>query len=339
MESVDFVINFSDPYSVENYYHRIGRTARFGRYGISFLIMSKTAKIKFFSTKKYKLKIQPFSLNFKQNYPKKLIDGINERLRAKKTELEAEEKKVKSEMRRGVKRHQDVDKLMSWVDIETALFDEGNFRYFGENQQNSEIGDFGGILGGSDCVEQVGDAYDAPDKALERRGVDTGLKSAQNGRNKGSEKERIEGLKFEQEMIEMEIERLEKEERELLGLRKGEKLSEIHFLGSKADTNGEQIITLGKRLEPESGSGGPDEHPVNDSTEARLNIGTESKFEENQVEASFEDFKRLVGFLECPRCVENFERIQFMTHPARLPGFGPQGRKSVFMGLIQDLLG
>jgi superfamily II DNA/RNA helicase len=44
LESVDLVINFSDPYNPENYYHRIGRTARYGKYGVSFLLMNEKKK-------------------------------------------------------------------------------------------------------------------------------------------------------------------------------------------------------------------------------------------------------------------------------------------------------
>ena len=44
LESVDLVINFSDPYNPENYYHRIGRTARYGRFGVSFLLMNEKKK-------------------------------------------------------------------------------------------------------------------------------------------------------------------------------------------------------------------------------------------------------------------------------------------------------
>ena len=45
LESVDLVINFSDPYSPENYYHRIGRTARYGKFGVSFLLMNGAKKV------------------------------------------------------------------------------------------------------------------------------------------------------------------------------------------------------------------------------------------------------------------------------------------------------
>jgi superfamily II DNA/RNA helicase len=44
LEAVDVVINFSDPYSPENYFHRIGRTARYGQYGVSFLLMNSEKK-------------------------------------------------------------------------------------------------------------------------------------------------------------------------------------------------------------------------------------------------------------------------------------------------------
>lgn len=44
LEAVDVVINFSDPHSPENYFHRVGRTARYGQFGVSFLLMNAAKK-------------------------------------------------------------------------------------------------------------------------------------------------------------------------------------------------------------------------------------------------------------------------------------------------------
>lgn len=47
------MINFDDPFEMESYFHRIGRTARFGRYGASFLMMTEDKFNTFIGNKQY----------------------------------------------------------------------------------------------------------------------------------------------------------------------------------------------------------------------------------------------------------------------------------------------
>lgn len=57
LEKVDLVINYDDPYSAEVYFHRIGRTARFRKYGVSFLLMTEEKLSNFTGNKGYQFSI------------------------------------------------------------------------------------------------------------------------------------------------------------------------------------------------------------------------------------------------------------------------------------------
>ena len=52
------VINFDDPQDTDTYFHRIGRTARFGKSGCSFLLMTKKKFDLFRASKHYKYDIK-----------------------------------------------------------------------------------------------------------------------------------------------------------------------------------------------------------------------------------------------------------------------------------------
>lgn len=39
IQTLDIVIHFDTPASIETYFHRIGRTGRFGSFGLSFLLL------------------------------------------------------------------------------------------------------------------------------------------------------------------------------------------------------------------------------------------------------------------------------------------------------------
>jgi len=55
LNSVNFVISFDFPRKLETYFHRIGRTARYDKKGISIVfISSKKEKIKLIENIKYK---------------------------------------------------------------------------------------------------------------------------------------------------------------------------------------------------------------------------------------------------------------------------------------------
>lgn len=44
VDTLDVVIHFDQPSNQETYYHRIGRTGRFGTYGISLMFITELTK-------------------------------------------------------------------------------------------------------------------------------------------------------------------------------------------------------------------------------------------------------------------------------------------------------
>lgn len=63
-DNIDLVIHFDIPTTIETYFHRIGRTGRFGKYGVSFLL-SSNHDLNFFE--KYKnvlIKLNNFDGNY-----------------------------------------------------------------------------------------------------------------------------------------------------------------------------------------------------------------------------------------------------------------------------------
>lgn len=55
------MINFDEPIDPANYFHRIGRTARFGRYGASFLFLTEQRYRAFLQSKQYVFNIKQLS--------------------------------------------------------------------------------------------------------------------------------------------------------------------------------------------------------------------------------------------------------------------------------------
>jgi superfamily II DNA/RNA helicase len=41
IQEIDLIINFDFPREIETYYHRIGRTGRYGKYGVSVIFVTK----------------------------------------------------------------------------------------------------------------------------------------------------------------------------------------------------------------------------------------------------------------------------------------------------------
>lgn len=91
----------------------------------------------------------------------------------------------------------------------------------------------------------------------------------------------------------MEIQRIEQEERDLLGLREGEELLGIH---QSQEIENEQPIFLGKRTE------------IFDT-------------EIHQSEVDFNTFKKFFNFLNCEKCIENIDRIEEMGNRRDLTVF------------------
>lgn len=245
------MINFSHPYSPENYFHRVGRTARFGNYGVSFLLMDFGNRIEFLSQKEYKFKIKKFE--------KKYLDKINEKLLKKKNEREEnktnEKKNIYDIGSQGI--------LPKWMSAEVEIYDNSKFNFYKEKkEENSQ-------------------------------------KSSKTKTNK-TKIENEKDLEFESEMLEMEIKRLEKEERDLLGLREGEELAEIH---NDENIEKDKDVFIGKREQME--------------------------YDYEQPQADFKTFSKLFNFLECSKCIENIDQIEEL--------FNRKGEVTIFKKLIDDI--
>lgn len=299
LESVDLVINFSDPYNPENYFHRIGRTARYGRFGVSFLLMNQKKKKSWlresqnFTKKNVKngkivdnnVKSNAFSSyqwNF-EDWSEDKMKSINKKLKAKKLEIEAENEKNKDEK---------IEKVVlpSWIDAEIEHLNADRFHYQESEKPKSPK-----------SAKIVSKSVPKIDEKIEEN------------------EDQNEGKKFEYEMLMMEIERLEKEERDLLGLKKGEQLSALHF---SEQIDQENEIFIGKRSEGQMSS--------ELTSEPIKQLKTGSNIMEEAYEADFESFKELFMMMQDPLLVENMERIDHLRPNLEKP--------SIFLSLVNDHL-
>jgi hypothetical protein len=133
----------------------------------------------------------------------------------------------------------------------------------------------------------------------------------------------IEKKKFEYESIMMEIKRIEEEERELLGLRKGEKLSIFHYDDS---IDQENEVYLKKRSESS-----PMINMQNRDTDNFVHESLDSERSESKESTlDYSTFKELFMMMENSTLVENFERLDHLEQPICSHG--------VFLKLIKQYL-
>ena len=155
------VINFDMPWNLETYYHRIGRTARFGKFGVSFLLMSKEQAQKFFTAKSFEFNIKKLKEK-DENFAFKIInDLIKEKRKNERLSLDDSFKnggdcgkdgdkgdRGKEEGCGGVKRNKRIpgwDHLVGdvisnkWVDAsENTIYDSSVFKYFNPEEEYDE---------------------------------------------------------------------------------------------------------------------------------------------------------------------------------------------------------
>lgn len=123
MAKVDLVINFDDPYETESYFHRIGRTARFGRYGASFLLMSESKFSTFKEHKSYQFNIKELASIESLD---KACESINLKLESQRSSMIPEEESQKPKLQLG-----DESLIGRWQDVgdENKYADIGQYRY------------------------------------------------------------------------------------------------------------------------------------------------------------------------------------------------------------------
>lgn len=106
------VINFEPPSSLETYFHRIGRTSRYGRFGISISFLTIEEKNNFLSSYSKELEIEEFPLD-----------------ETKISELNAELKKKERKIEK-TKGFFEGCKVTEWKNLEEKFLDEEKFKYF-----------------------------------------------------------------------------------------------------------------------------------------------------------------------------------------------------------------
>ena len=318
LESVDLVINYSDPYNPENYYHRIGRTARYGKFGVSFLLMNEQKKSEWLresqnfsqkNVKNGKILDQGFQPNgfssylWKfENWDEGFLSEINSKLTIKKQEIQVENDAKKSDNIEKVQ-------LGSWIDSEIEHLNSENFKYQQKNQENLIITH---ALSSPEkiVISEEPEVFNQT-KSIMHENLDTEWIS-------DADFDMISNKKFEYEMLMLEIERMEKEERDLLGLNKGEQLSALHY---DEQIDEENLIVIGKR----------EIETMKYFTEDE-GVTKKHKIEYVESKADFDSFRRLFMLMEDQFLVENMERIEYLRE-----GYS-QNKRTIFLSLVTDHL-
>lgn len=120
---IDLVINYDVPHNIETYFHRIGRTGRYGTYGVSILMLFEN-EISFLEKNKNLLtKIQEISL---QNAVEKIGTF------AKSKEIAKTKKTEKNKKSEGFF----FEKKLEWKNLNEKLLNEEEFKYFNEEDSN-----------------------------------------------------------------------------------------------------------------------------------------------------------------------------------------------------------
>ncbi|KRX02173.1 P-loop containing nucleoside triphosphate hydrolase [Pseudocohnilembus persalinus] len=124
ISSIDLVINFDAPNNIETYFHRIGRTARYGRFGVSlFLISEKEEKF---------LENNRDVLNNLQN--KLDYDYINQKFK-EKLDSQNQEKEFQTTAQKFTYYQ---PQISEWKDASEQFYDESKFKYYTKEEQTKE---------------------------------------------------------------------------------------------------------------------------------------------------------------------------------------------------------
>lgn len=127
---IDFVVNYDIPKKIETYFHRIGRTGRYGKKGVSVVLTSGEEKWFLEKNQKDLKNLQQMSS------VEEIIENANEFL--KKTEKE-EETNQKSKKRRMEGFFLDnCNTELKWIEKKEKNPNEEAFRYFEQDQSNEK---------------------------------------------------------------------------------------------------------------------------------------------------------------------------------------------------------
>jgi superfamily II DNA/RNA helicase len=131
IEHISLVINYDVPRTMETYFHRIGRTGRFGRYGVSIIFLTD-------KDEDFILNNSEYFVNIKE-LPEDLT-GINSFLAKNE-----EEGKVKALAESGVEEKKEFvygtqSQISEWKTAEYEFYDASKYKYF-EEDENKEAGE------------------------------------------------------------------------------------------------------------------------------------------------------------------------------------------------------
>lgn len=133
MAKVDLVINFDDPFEMESYFHRIGRTARFGRFGASFLMMTEQKFSKFTENNQYTFRIAKLSSadQFEQ-----AVNQINTKLSDLRQQTDPAEEDKKLQLERALRTMGTESLIGAWSatgDLKASRYEDiGQYKYVTE---------------------------------------------------------------------------------------------------------------------------------------------------------------------------------------------------------------
>ncbi|KAL4446607.1 hypothetical protein ABPG74_005545 [Tetrahymena malaccensis] len=144
--TIDLVINYDVPSSVETYYHRIGRTGRYGRFGISVILVQQNEENFIQQNIIHFCRLQDLPQNFSDiniKLQQKLAD-LNQDTHLKQSQdqiLDTKEKSLSSNQKKNQKNtpqnyHHEFTQgiLMKEVDVNEKFYDESTFKYFEEEE-------------------------------------------------------------------------------------------------------------------------------------------------------------------------------------------------------------
>lgn len=130
VENIGLVINYDVPPSIETYFHRIGRTGRFGKYGVSIIFIRQKDEEFLFKNKNYFVSISELPQSYDEI---NVFLSNNKRVQAEKEEM------IKSMMRQQGKKevkpkteyHYSADsEITRWQAPEHQFYDEHKFKYY-----------------------------------------------------------------------------------------------------------------------------------------------------------------------------------------------------------------
>ena len=162
------MINFDEPNDPANYFHRIGRTARFGRYGASFLFLTEQRYRAFLQSKQYVFNIKQLSSPDHLQREAEHINGQIGRNEALLQPAHTGESDPFERTQQQERVYLGGDSLIGsrWTDTRVQNYDEQTFKYF-----DPTVAAAGEEIEGFEDVQEGDEGEDAEEDEGEERGL------------------------------------------------------------------------------------------------------------------------------------------------------------------------